>query len=411
MADPTRRQVLRQAFSAGLHYFIARGVLRFVQAGNYNLQTAVKERRPHPVRPPGVQNSTKYGTSEGVESVVQLVDAVIENHYGSRNKSRMSDSEQLNTPNTNNIPQESINFNPDDRLLNKLEETLQNDIDDASGYDVFNPLPIFVMVGIIACGIIVLAVYCTLRYKILRICCKPNKDPAPQDNGPVEQPATTDSSCSEGEQTPAGKKNGKRPKALQKATIANPYPTLNARLGIKTSNQQRSETIVTGSQGMNVNHQVIQTRGIVNPFAGLATKSLMASFVGNQENVKTHANAEKALSTISGGTGLGISRTRLDSVPSVVGIGPDGGRLKTTGSLQGTQMGRKIPAANGLRRNPAIDSDAKSILSSRSNRSGGSGGSKDSRYHLNTGQPVVDSRMRTKYVNQATTERSNTLLY
>ena len=52
-------------------------------------------------------------------------------------------------------------------------------------------------------------------------------------------------------------------------------------------------------------------------------------------------------------------------------------------------MGRKIPAANGLRRNPAIDSDAKSILSSRSNRSGGSGGSKDSRYHLNTGQPVV----------------------
>ena len=28
----------------------------------------------------------------------------------------------------------------------------------------------------------------------------------------------------------------------------------------------------------------------------------MASFVGNQENVKTHAHAEKALSTISGGT-------------------------------------------------------------------------------------------------------------
>lgn len=137
----------------------------------------------------------------------------------------------------------------------------------------------------------------------------------------------------------------------------------------------------------------------------------MASFVGNQENVKTHAHAEKALSTISGGTGLGISRTRLDSLPSVVGIGPDGGRVKPSGSLQGTQIGRKIPAANGLRRNPAIDSDAKSILSSRSNRSGGSGGSKDSRYHLNTGQPVVDSRMRAKYVNQATTERSNTLLY
>jgi len=412
MADPTRRQVLRQAFSAGLHYFIARGVLRFVKAGNYNLQAAVQEQRPHPVRPPGVQNSTKYGISEGVESVAQLVDAVIENIFGSRNKSSMGDSNQINTQDTNNIPQETINFNPDDRLLNKLEETLQNDIDEASGYDVFDPLPIFVMVGIVACGLIVLAVYCTARYKLLRMCCKPKNNPADRDNGPVDQPATTDSSCSEGDETP--KKNGKRPKALQKATIENPYPTLNARLGIKTSNQVRSETIITGSQGMNVNHQVIQSRGIVNPFAGLATKSLISSFVGNQANVKTHAGAEKALSTISGGTGLGISRTRLDSLPSVVGIAPDGGRIKSSGSLQGTQMGRKIPAANGLRRNPAMDSDAKSILSSGSKRSGGSGGSSsggNSRYHLNTGQPVVDSRMRTKYVNQATTERSSTLLY
>ena len=82
--------------------------------------------------------------------------------------------------------------------------------------------------------------------------------------------------------------------------------------------------------------------------------------------------------------GLGISRTRLDSLPSVSGIGADGGRAKTIGTGN-----RKIPAANGLRRNPAVDSDAKSILSGRSGRSGGSGGSKDSRYHLNTGQPVV----------------------
>ena len=83
--------------------------------------------------------------------------------------------------------------------------------------------------------------------------------------------------------------------------------------------------------------------------------------------------------------GLGISRTRLDSLPSVSGIGADGGRVKSSAN---SQIGRKIPAANGLRRNPAVDSDAKSILSSRSGGSR-SGGGKDSRYHLNTGQPVV----------------------
>ena len=215
--------------------------------------------------------------------MVQLVDAVIENLFGSRNTSRMSElnNSPNNTPVTNNIlpPQDTINFNPDDRLLNKLEETLQKDLDEASGYDVFNPLPIFVMVGIIACGIIVLAVYCTVRYKILRICCKPNKNSSnPQNDrgGPVDQPATTDSSCSEGEQTPAGgKKNGKRPKALQKATIANPYPTLNARLGIKTSSQQRSETIVTGSQGMNaLRWENMQTWYLYGTFLSLDVRFL-----------------------------------------------------------------------------------------------------------------------------------------
>lgn len=208
----------------------------------------VEEVRPNPVRPPG-------GSKNGTKHAVELVDAVIENllFRSNNNNSEMSDpgggssSSPTNTPNQSSVS--SINFNPDDQLLNKLEKikTLEDQLEDDIGYE-FNPLPIFVMAGIIVCGIIVLTVYCTVRWKLLRICCKSGKTDEPVNNQPTEQqPNTSDTSCSEGEQTPG--KPGARPKALQKASIDNPYPVLNAKLGIKT--QQRSQTIITGSQGMN----------------------------------------------------------------------------------------------------------------------------------------------------------------
>ena len=184
----------------------------------HNLKRVVEETKPHPVRPPGsviLNNFTKNEIINSLDNSIHLVDAVIENLFKSNSDQKMTENQP---PTSTTAP---INFNPDDQLLRALENKIEDEVKEDLGYK-FDPLPIFVMAGIIVCGIIVLAVYCTVRYKILRICCsKSQTRVGPNNTTPAEQPTTSDTSCSEGEQTP--KKPGKRPKALQKTGIENPY--------------------------------------------------------------------------------------------------------------------------------------------------------------------------------------------
>lgn len=428
-----RRRLLINAQLAALYYWLGRGAFKIALAGRYNLKTLVQElapelstldstkrrkpdshdvdipRRQSPASPflinPGEPNTSStnpllnFTGSIEVDSETRLLeefykDEVIFNEDGSYElvEAVLVDSAMGGGGVQNEIMDPGggravVDFTGE----GAVEPTVPGESEDV-GYE-FDPVPIFVMMGIIITGVSVLTIFLCIRYKVWRLfpCLRnsgrrPSTDSDPRNRSDDKQPGggclphTTDSSCSETEQTPDGKKKGpQRPNAL-KPTPENPYPAL-AKTSATTSNPHQQ---IIGT------HQSSAMAGL----AQLGTQSMVHGFNGIGAALGSDAAA---------------ARTRLDSLPSMQGIGVDGGRAMSmagSGGKTSSSMGKR-----GKRKCSNVDSDAKSILSSRSGRSGGSGGSKDGKYHVNTGKPVVDSRMRAKYASQATLSSNTTLLY